>query len=246
LEDSSGHHHVLRYSLGDLSCAVRFEVDACYQDPAEPESSEGEDISKSSRDETTSLVDTFNLLQLGAPTLNGNVSQPVSACVIPRGTITPQLSTGELKTPTKSSSLSKFLPQLWFGRTTYLITGYHTNGTFESINITQVKDQFEDWERKEANQTILRKLASLISQLRETVKGTKGKACIAICERGIKPAALQLFVSKQGMKPLPEDVVQKFWAGTNKAQFLTVGLRGTCKSTEVINEDYKSRIRGSA
>jgi hypothetical protein len=215
LEDSSGHHRVLRYSLGDLSCAVRFEVDACYKDPAEPESSDGVDISKSSRDESASLIDTFNSLQLGAPTLNGNVSQPISASVIRRGIITPQSSTVEIKTRTKSNSLSKTMPQLWFGRTTYLITGYHTNGTFESVNITKAEDQFEEWERKEANQTTLRKLASLISQLREAVRATKEKACIAISERGIKPAALQLFVSKQGMKPLPEDAVQKFWAGTN-------------------------------
>jgi hypothetical protein len=209
LEGSSGHHRVLRYSLGDLSCAVRFEVDAYYRDPAE--SSEGEDISKSS------LVETFNSLQLGAPSLNDNKSQPISARVIPRGTITPQSSTAELKTRAKSSSLVKFLPQLWFGRTAYLIIGCHANGTFQRVNITRVKHQFEDWERKEANQTALRKLVSLISQLRDTVKGTKAKACIAICHRGIKPAALQVFSPKQGMRPLPEDVVQKFWAGSNKA-----------------------------
>ena len=140
LEGSSGHHRVLRYSLGDLSCAVRFEVDAYYRDPAE--SSEGEDISKSS------LVETFNSLQLGAPSLNDNKSQPISARVIPRGTITPQSSTAELKTRAKSSSLVKFLPQLWFGRTAYLIIGCHAIGTFQRVNITRVKHQFEDWERK--------------------------------------------------------------------------------------------------
>ncbi len=29
LEDSTGHHRVLRYALGHLNCVVRFEVDAC-------------------------------------------------------------------------------------------------------------------------------------------------------------------------------------------------------------------------
>jgi uncharacterized protein YigE (DUF2233 family) len=105
------------------------------------------------------------------------------------------------------------LPQLWFGRTPYLITGHHTNGTFDSVNISQVRDQFEDWERKEANQNALRKLASLLSQLREAVKRAKEKACIGIYERSVKPVALHVFVSKQGRKPLPEHVVMKYWAG---------------------------------
>ncbi|KAH8752665.1 hypothetical protein F5882DRAFT_368496 [Hyaloscypha sp. PMI_1271] len=213
LEDSSSHHRVLRYSLGDLSCAIRFEVDACYKLPEETKSPEKEEISEAPRDETTSLVDSFDSLQIRAPTLNSNVSPHISVCVVPRGIITAQSSTAEIKTRTKSSSLSKILPQLWFGRTPYLITGHHTNGTFDSVNISHVRDQFEDWERKEANQNALRKLASLLSQLREAVKRAKEKACIGIYERGVKPVALHVFVSKQGRKPLPEHVVMKYWAG---------------------------------
>jgi len=213
LEGSAGHHRVLQYSLGDLRCAVRFEADAYYRDPAESEPSEGEDINKSP------FFEIFNSLHLGAPASNDNETQIISARVIPRGTITPQSSIAELKTRTKPSSLSKFMPQLWFGRTSYLITGYHANGTFQKVNINQVKDQFEDWERKDANQTSLRKMVSLISQLRETVKEAKAKGCIAIYERGIKPSTLQIFVLKQGKKPLPEDVVQKFWAHQTKLVF---------------------------
>lgn len=31
-KDSASHHRALRYQLGDLSCVVRFEVDACYSE----------------------------------------------------------------------------------------------------------------------------------------------------------------------------------------------------------------------
>ncbi|KAG7043058.1 geranylgeranyl pyrophosphate synthetase [Colletotrichum scovillei] len=31
LEDSTAHHRALRYQLRDLTCVVRFEVDACYE-----------------------------------------------------------------------------------------------------------------------------------------------------------------------------------------------------------------------
>lgn len=213
LEDSSSHHRVLRYNLGDLSCAIRFEVDACLKVPAETKSPEKEETSEAPRDETVSLVDSLDSLQIRAPTLNSNVSPHTSVCVIPRGTITAQSSTAEIKTRTKSSSLSKILPQLWFGRTPYLITGHHANGTFDSVDIGQVRDRFEDWERKEANQDALRKLASLLSQLRESVQCTKEKACIGIYEHGVKPVALHVFVSKQGRKPLPEHVVMRYWAG---------------------------------
>lgn len=32
-EDSSGHHRVIQYDFGGLKCAVRYEVDASYDDP---------------------------------------------------------------------------------------------------------------------------------------------------------------------------------------------------------------------
>ncbi len=37
--ESTGHHRVLRYPLGDLNCVVRFEVDAIHE--KEPEERSG-------------------------------------------------------------------------------------------------------------------------------------------------------------------------------------------------------------
>lgn len=36
LEDSSSHHRVIRYALGDLKCVVRFEADACCEKKEDP------------------------------------------------------------------------------------------------------------------------------------------------------------------------------------------------------------------
>lgn len=37
LENSSSHHRVVRYALGDLKCVVRFEADACCEEKENPQ-----------------------------------------------------------------------------------------------------------------------------------------------------------------------------------------------------------------
>jgi len=119
----------------------------------------------------------------------------------------------ELKTQATRKPISKLMPQLWFGRTPYLISGFHTNGTFQDISATKAKDKFEEWETRETNQTDLRKLVSLLSRLRMASESVGGKACIAICERGVKPVNLRVFLSKDRAKPLPDGVIRNFWVG---------------------------------
>lgn len=55
-----------------------------------------------------------------------------------KGNGTPQSLTAEIKTGKKSVSMSKILPQMWFGRTQTLIKGIHSEGEFHKIGKCQI------------------------------------------------------------------------------------------------------------
>jgi hypothetical protein len=204
LSDSSGHHRVLKYNLGNLCCAVRFEVDAVSTDLSDQ---------NRSRTEPDDLAAHLGTLQLAPSPSKSKASQRGSVQVIPRGTITAQSQSMEIKTRSKPSPISKFLPQLWFGRTPYLARAYHVNGTFQRCTVKKCLKDFEEWEQTPKIQLALQKMVSVISQLRDITNKTPGKACIAICERCDKPLKLKVFAAKEATKALPEAVITKFWVG---------------------------------
>ena len=101
-----------------------------------------------------------------------------------------QSTAAEIKTSVKPKPLGAYLPQLWFGRTPWLIIGYHTNGIFTEVKVTDARARFIDWENK--HQTKLLKLVSLLTELREVVRKHPGGNCIAICKKGF-PLAIKIF-----------------------------------------------------
>ncbi|KAK3321298.1 hypothetical protein B0T19DRAFT_263303 [Cercophora scortea] len=200
METSSGYHRVLQYNLGGLTCAVRFEVDAYYHDHGlTPTPSQA-------GDENTEQAAASNTpVQLA---INGQVK------VIQRGSTAPQSTIAEIKTrPRKRnlhSELSQTMPQLWFGRTPYFILGGHSSGSFEAIDVRyNTPGKFEAWET--SNQGSLCKLARLLGLLRDAVKGTPERSCVAIMQRGAESMCLEIFRSTHGRKPLPDPVVKMFW-----------------------------------
>ena len=96
------------------------------------------------------------------------------------------------------------MPQLWFGRTPWLIIGRHDNGTFGEIKITNASDHFAEWEAK--YQTELQKLVTTLSQLRKAVRRADGRNCVAIYEQDPKSKTIKIFPSLEGKRPLPD-----FW-----------------------------------
>lgn len=191
--DSSGHHRILRYPLGHLNCAVRFEVDACY----EPE-----------------MAESLDELLEATPAVMGKLSvadsaddaEPTTGC---QARSMPQSTAAELKTRSKFSGTGSHMPQLWFGRTPWLIVARHTNGTFEEIRIHHAAAQFAEWEDK--NQTALRKLVTVLTRLGEVVK-TKGGNCVAICDKGSASPVIKVFGSTTNKQALPRDLIRKFWS----------------------------------
>lgn len=210
LGDSSAHHRVLRYNLGGLECAVRFEVDASYDDLSETAGTEAGVPNVSAQgDAIGSLEASFSSMALGKST-DTPVMNNASMSAIARGPGTPQASLAELKTQVGMKNRPKVVPQLWFGRTRYLIKGYHQGGHFDKVSVEDCRERLVAWENDEVNQNSLRKMALLISRLRDVVAATEGKACVAVYEKGVDPA-LRVFVSTSGKAPLPRSIIDEFW-----------------------------------
>ncbi|KAH7329082.1 Rad17 cell cycle checkpoint protein-domain-containing protein [Stachybotrys elegans] len=142
IENTTAHHRVLRYNFGDLNCAVRFEVDACHGGTR----TKGESS-------MSSLIDSFNTtLQLKPPTTRPKALGSRSVQVIPRGTLTAQSQAAEIKAWGKNKSTFQVIPQLWFGRTPWLIKGTHNEGVFDKIEVVDMEDELSNWESREKTQ----------------------------------------------------------------------------------------------
>lgn len=211
LENSSGHHRVLRYDFGGLNCAVRFEVDASYDDPDTIRKSELHvPKAESCGEKVASLSTAVSAMGIDK---TGSGSTGGSATTISRGAGTDQASVVELKSRKGHRTTPKpdWLPQLWFGRTRCLIVGRHDNGTFNEVRVHDLGEQLEAWEKVDVNQEALQKMAVLLSRLRDIVRANEAKSCVLICEKAVKPPVLRVHASTSGRGPLPATVVEKFW-----------------------------------
>ncbi|KAK6193294.1 hypothetical protein LQW54_012595 [Pestalotiopsis sp. IQ-011] len=209
LQDSMGHHCVLKYNLGSLNCAVRFEVDASVIAPvADPQmQAEGTRDSQVPGD-VNRLIGGLQALDLdrkySSPPAGGS-----SMHVIPSGPGTSPSQMAEIKANAKPPGQS--LPQMWFGRTPYLIRGTHDKATFTNVSIDNVSPNFEVWENNPRNQEALQKMVGLISQLRTMVQATPDKSCVAVFRKSPDQPSLDILHSTQRRKPLPVYITEKFW-----------------------------------
>jgi hypothetical protein len=105
-----------------------------------------------------------------------------------------------------------FMPQLWFGRTLYLIRGVYHRGFFEKLVISRVNDDFQSWETDVKHQVALRKMAGLISYIRDLLVEADEDTVIMIFQKD-HPGRLRLFRRISIRPPLPDEIVQKFWSG---------------------------------
>lgn len=186
--NSSEHHRVLYYNIGEMRCVVRFEVDACYNDGESDVDGELDSIS------------------LG---LSGLSISTVESIKTTAAAMTPQSATAELKSAKYPKSKGKYMPQLWFGRTPWLIIGSHNDGVFHSVDVTHAASSFSQWETQHQNG--LRKLATLIRELRDAALQNKRSSLVAIYQKNESPKAIKLFMSRQRRGALPEELVTQFW-----------------------------------
>lgn len=208
-EQSAGHHRALHYKLGDVRCVVQFEVDACY----EGEAASADDGSPA--DALTSALDQLSVVD-GAPSqgTRGRLTTGRG------GRLQPQAAMAEIKSTTRQKGNTfKYTPQLWFGRTPWLLVGRHSQGTFQEVSVVHAADIFSAWE--ETHQTELCKLSALLAQLRDHVlrlSRSGNGSFVAVCEKS-GSRAIRIFASTEnGKQALPDDLVKHFWSPKTSEQ----------------------------
>lgn len=123
------------------------------------------------------------------------------------GRIVPSSSLAELKTcQGENFWVQKHLPQLWFGRTSNFLVGTHTGGIFHKLETIDVASQLLEWET--THQVELRKLTSLISELRETARRTPGGCCVLVGKGKARKATVYTAAMRS---VLPDYIIKQFW-----------------------------------
>ncbi|MCJ1475563.1 hypothetical protein MMC13_004226 [Lambiella insularis] len=208
IEDSSAHHRVIRYKLGELDCVVRFEVDAWCQGEGDSSEAELAKFENSSLHEDILPGASFASLSLNDAN-NKTPGQYQPTRTIPRGHLVPSSRIAEVKARSGVANLQQMIPQLWFGRTPHLFIGSHKKGTFSGVRSINMMARFPDWEKTQ--QDVLRKMARLIAELRETARAAEGGACVAVCDKKVRPFRLNVFASKGKTSVLPDNLVRQYW-----------------------------------
>lgn len=207
LEGSLGHHRIINYVLGDVNCVVQFEVDAWYE--------AGETSTPIPFVLDENLLSSITNVSLGesAPQKHA-LPASTDLSVIQHGRNITSSKLAEIKTRGPNSlQMNKLMPQLWLGRTPYLLVGMHEKGSgvFNRVEIVDAAAKFPRWEKQ--NQDSLRTLSGLIAELKRISRETDDGSCIITCDHTIKPPQLKIFApSNKGKKfSLPEEFIHMFW-----------------------------------
>ncbi|KAF1941223.1 hypothetical protein EJ02DRAFT_348267 [Clathrospora elynae] len=198
MDNSSSHHRVIRYHIGSMDCVVRFEVDAYYEDPDDT------DMAQLTSDPVGAL--TSSMTDLAVTNQSSTAPTPKGATkAVRKGNFIHPSKLAEIKAR-KAERLNDAMPQLWFGRTPYFMVGKHNNGVVNSVSITHAASIFAAWEKE--NDDRLRKLVSVLAELKSIVKGTAKGAAILVYEKG---GGLKAFEMKKDTGVLPKDIIGRHW-----------------------------------
>lgn len=119
----------------------------------------------------------------------------------------------------RSGRSSKSLPieSFWFSRIRLLLrTRLDRNGIINKVTKIDNFAAVREWERDEVHQVALRKLATLLSDLKRAVKvaAPNGQACFGLIERerDLEPPTLKLFLGQDKSEVVPEGINNP-WVG---------------------------------
>lgn len=185
----STHCRSVKYSFGHLNCVVQSTVDAlCSTFPGELQPS-------------------------SSPSPEGSV---VGQGYHPQGeaAVIQVLRGGRQPTGLPIDSL-------WFSRTPLLLRATlgknkkRTNGTITKVAKINASAAGRKWEKDESHQVALRKLATLLSDLKRAVKlaAPNGQGCFGLIERHVDPPTIQVFLSEDKSEVEPEVVSNNPWVG---------------------------------
>lgn len=197
MEDATSHYRAIRYNMGPLNVVCRFEADA-YDDGAAADDLTAPESAAVSGGPTERPRFTFNL--------------PMR--VLQKGHIIPTAQMVELKTKSwrpEDSSLVRCEDQLWFGRTKLLYTGLYTvgKGVVKWIKYEDATPRVKKWENN--NQDGLRRLVSLLTQLKAHMKrlNRPNHAVVLVREDRTGPLTIRAMEGKH--QAISKDAFEKYW-----------------------------------
>lgn len=119
-----------------------------------------------------------------------------------------RLEGGKLKGPRAEA--------LWLSRTPFLLRArISAGGNITNVSKVDATSAAREWEKEETQQLALRKLATLLSDLKRAVKGAAapdGQACIGLIEWHLDPPVIQVFLPED-KSAVPGDISNNPWAG---------------------------------
>lgn len=118
---------------------MRFDVGACHK-------TRGEDRAEDSAHQTVHRADPESVsLMLDKMSIGGSAQDTAARDQTVETTgqawLQSQLTAAGSKTSVKPKPPGAYLPQLWLGMTHWLIIGYHTDGVFTEVNVTDAGAQ---------------------------------------------------------------------------------------------------------
>ncbi|KAK2610182.1 hypothetical protein N8I77_003634 [Diaporthe amygdali] len=176
--EHSTHYRSVQYSLGHVSCVVQGQVSA--------------------------LCGTFP--EEPPPSSSPG---PVAGPVVSRGfQIQHEVAKTNVRCNVQQTVLKSIREDFWFSPVPINLCCYHKNGPLVKLFKINIIAASRKWEENERNQTALRKLATLLSDLKRAVGSgaLDGQACIGLLERYGDPATIQAFLSEDELELAPEGI----------------------------------------
>ncbi|KAL7947484.1 hypothetical protein V8C42DRAFT_317921 [Trichoderma barbatum] len=167
---SKSHHRILKCRFGGLNLLLRQSSDGYIQEKdtntlpvADSSTADGKDL-------------TSHLESLSIGTLSTSPVDSGRLEVIDGGQRTSQESMFDLKTRSikviDKDTLGEELPRLWLAQIPNFILAHHTRGTFEIIEVADVRDEIQGWE--ESHQQDLSRLSALLHHIIATALEKEG------------------------------------------------------------------------
>lgn len=202
MEDATSHYRAIRYPMGPLSVVCRFEADA-YDDGAPFD------------DLTASEASAVSGGLAQRPSFNYHA--PIR--ILQKGHIVPTSQMVELKTKAiKKSETGRNLTgpvmcqdQLWFGRTALLYTGQYESktGVVSRLKCENAMDRVKTWEKK--NQQSLRKLVTLLTQLRTVMQRERRPNRAVVLVREDKGGPVSVRSMESSHKAVGREAFETHW-----------------------------------
>lgn len=167
---SKSHHRVIKYKFGGLDILLRQSTDGYIGE----KDTNGLAVNKPASAGDKDLTSLFEGVSIGtssaSPANAGNLE------VVDGGQPTSQESVFDLKTRSmkliENDTLSEELPRLWLARIPNFILAHHTRGTFNNIEIADVREDVQDWEK--SHQQDLSRLSTLLHRIIATALEKEG------------------------------------------------------------------------